>query len=301
MNRTTTFVVARVRRFATAAAGAAPLTPAAKAARRARLKVQLEALGTPLVTPPKRPPNPFLLFRRQELENDPDLKKPMHAKTIATRWHDLSDAQKEVFKQKAEPARSEYKRAYASYLRLRTPADVLIEKKAAKLKKLMNPTKKRTEKAAMDPNRPKCPPTGHQLFIREIFAAPPAEQKRVLGETLEGMASDRLAKVSRAWGRMSKEDQEPYNTQSQKAFAAYRAQKAAHDAEIGARDRRKAMNRVLRSAVAAERRKKKAATKKKRAKKAVKKVAKKGAGKKTAAKKTGAKALQKRLPQQPLK
>ncbi|KAJ3277941.1 hypothetical protein HK104_002797 [Borealophlyctis nickersoniae] len=300
MNR---FVVARVRTFATAAAVAEPLTRAAEAARRARLKLKIKALGTPLVTRPKHPASAYVLFWLQELENDPELKKGsavLHSKTIAKRWHDLSEAHKEklapsqVFKQKAETARSQYYRAYESYLRLRTPTDVLIEEKAAQLKKLIKPPKKGARKVARDPNRPKRPPTAHQLFIREIFAAAPAEQKRVLGESLEGMAKDRLGKVSKAWGRMSKEAQEPYNTQSQKAFAAYRAQKDAYLAEIGAIDRRKAMEKVLRSAVAAERQKKKEAAKmkkapakKKAAKEAVKKVAKKGAGKKTAAKKDG--------------
>ncbi|KAJ3279683.1 exp1-like protein [Borealophlyctis nickersoniae] len=289
MNRTT-FVVARVRTFTTAAAVAEPLTPPAEAARCARIK--LKALGTPLITPPKQPLSAYTLFLQHEYENNPDLKKGsavMHVKTIAKRWHDLSDAQKEVFKQKAETARSEYNRAYETYLRLRTPTDVLIEQKAAHLKKLINPTQKHA-KVATDPNRPKRPLSGHQLFVSEVLRAPPAEQKRVLGESLEGVkTTDRLAKVAKAWGRMSKEDQEPYNMRSQEAFSAYRAQNDAYDAEIGASDRRKAMMKVLRSAVAAERKKEKAAAKKKAAKKAVRKVAKKEAGKETAAKEDGCK------------
>ncbi|KAJ3275813.1 hypothetical protein HK104_003837 [Borealophlyctis nickersoniae] len=287
MNRTA-FVVARVRTFVTTAAVAEPPNPAAEAARRARL--QLKALGTPQVTPPKRPLTSYLLFAQQERENDPELKKgkvTAHAKTIAKRWNDLSDAQKAVFKQKAETARSHYDRAYATYLSQRTSTDVLIEEKAAHLKKLINPTKIRA-KVATDPNRPKRPMTGYVLFVTETLAAPPAEQRRVLGESLEGVThKERFGKIAKAWGRMSKEDQEPYLSRTKKAFAAYKAEKAAYDAENGVTDTRKEMAKVLNDAV---RIKKKAATKKKTAKKAVKKVKKKGAGKKkTAAKKTGAK------------
>ncbi|KAJ3279782.1 hypothetical protein HK104_001163 [Borealophlyctis nickersoniae] len=274
MNR---FVVAGVRTFATAAAVAEPLTPPAEAARRAR--IELKALGTPLVTPPKYPTSAYVLFLLQEMKNDPDLKKGnavMHSKTIAKRWHDLSDAQKEI------PVQARLRKLPQTT----HPADVLIEQKAAHLKTLINPTKKRATRVAMDPNRPRRPLTGYALFSTEMLTAPPTEQKRVLGESLEGvMPRDRLAKVAKAWRRMSKEAHEPYNTQSQKAHAAYMAQKTAYAAEIGASDRRKAMMKVLRTAVAAERKKKKAAAKKKKAKKAVKKVAKKGAGKKTAAKK----------------
>ncbi|KAJ3243256.1 hypothetical protein HK104_008149, partial [Borealophlyctis nickersoniae] len=252
----------------------------------------LKALGTPQVTPPKRPLSAYLLFVQQERQNDPDLRRGRaaeHTKEIAKRWNGLSDAQKAVFKQKAETAKQHYGRAYATYLSNRTSTDVLVEKKAAHLKKLINPTKKHA-KVATDPSRPKRPLSGYLLLVTETLAAPPSKQKRVVGESLEGVTpQERMAKIAKAWGRMSKEDQEPYLSRSQKAFAAYRAQKVAYDAENGVTDARKEMVKALNAAVAVGR-KKKAATKNKAVKKVKKVVKKKGAGKKKpAAKKTGAK------------
>ncbi|KAJ3278695.1 exp1-like protein [Borealophlyctis nickersoniae] len=279
MNRTA-FVVARVRTFATTAAAAEPPTPAAETARRVRL--QLKALGKPQVTPPKRPLSAYALFLQQERQGHAGLTKGSaaeHFKEIAKKWHDLSDAEKAVFKQKAETAKQHYARAYATYLSQRTSTDVLIEKKTAQLKNLINPTKTR-KNVAPDPNRPKRPMSGYSLFLKETFAAPPAEQKRVVGESLEGFTvQERMRKIAKAWGRMSKEDQEPYLSGTQKAFAAYKAQRAAYDAENGVTDARQEMDKVLM----------RAARKTKKNTKAVKKVVKKKGVKKTAAKKTGAK------------
>ncbi|KAJ3277940.1 hypothetical protein HK104_002796 [Borealophlyctis nickersoniae] len=284
INRTA-LAVGRVRTFATTAAATEPPTPAAKAARRARL--QLKALGKPQVTPPKRPLTAYTLLVQQERQNCASLTKGSgqeHFKEIAKKWHDLSDAEKAVLKQKAETAKQHYDRAYATYLSQRTSIDVLIEKKAAHLKKLINPTRTRKKSVPTDPREPKRPMPVFSLFVTETLAAAPAEQERVVGESLDGgTQQERITKIAKAWRMMSKEDQEPYLSRTKNAFAAYKAQKAAYDAENGLTDTRKEMAKALRGAW----RNKRAATKNKAVKKVVKKN---GAGKKkTAAKKTGAK------------
>ncbi|KAJ3270776.1 hypothetical protein HK104_004857 [Borealophlyctis nickersoniae] len=239
---------ARVRTFATAAKVVDPVTPA-EAAQRARL--ELKALGTPQVTPPKRPLTSYFLFAQQERENDPTLRKGNmveNAKIIAGRWRELSDAEKGVFKHRAETAKSDYTRAYETYLSQRTPTDILIEEKTAALKKIINPTKKRT-KVAADPNKPKRPLSSYILFVMDMMRAAPDEQRRVVGEDLEGLlAKEKVSRIAKAWKGLSDEDKEPYVARYKEASAVYRDQKAAYETDNGIQSARDEINKKLKSA-----------------------------------------------------
>ncbi|KNC97359.1 uncharacterized protein SPPG_09459 [Spizellomyces punctatus DAOM BR117] len=220
-------------------------------------KRKLKALPKPSVTPPKKPIPAYFLFSSaqiQTLSKDPafankDYRAKLTAisREVSSRWERLPESEKKQYHAQAEKAKAQYERDYKNYLDKRTPTDVLLEKKAYRLKKSIKPDRV-TAKPARDAKAPKAPLTSFARFFKDVYSMSPSKQEEVLGRSAAGLPPHEASKlVAAAYKRLPESEKKKYQTAYATEAEAYKKKIAAYRQSNGIDAARANLEKAIRA------------------------------------------------------
>ncbi|KAJ3113384.1 exp1-like protein [Physocladia obscura] len=251
----------------------APVDPQKEKITLARRKLRAIKTASVSVTQPKRPPSAYIIFwtekshellKSTEIQALPAAKRlPTGAALAGKLWTAASNAEKKIYENRASDARVAYKKALDEYLKARTPADLVVERRTRSLKQSVNPNAYVAPVPA-DPKAPKFPANAQNLFLKDFKYA--------------GTPTEKLKAAVTEWKNLSEESKKPYVLEASKLKAAYIEAKIKYEQATGISEIRKTLEKELHIV-----------TKKPKAKKDIKKVVKKLSVRKIATKKSGAK------------
>ncbi|TPX66059.1 hypothetical protein SpCBS45565_g04690 [Spizellomyces sp. 'palustris'] len=218
-------------------------------------KKKLKALPEPSVTPPKKPTPAYILFasaQSQILSKDSafanrDYRAKLTAisREISSRWERLPESEKKQYHAQVEKAKAQYERDYKNYLAKRTPADVLLEKKAYKLKKAIKPDRA-TAKPPRDANAPKAPLTSYVRFFKDVYSMSPSKQEEVIGRSTAGISPQEVSKlVAAAYKSLPESEKKKYQTAYATEAEAYKKKVAVYKRSNGIDAARAKMERAI--------------------------------------------------------
>ncbi|CAI2379542.1 unnamed protein product [Moneuplotes crassus] len=166
-----------------------------------------------MATPPKKPMTAYFLFMKEQRsvvkESNPDMKVSEISKELGKLWAELSDTEKEKFKNLAAEAKLQYDEDLKAYITEHGEPS----KKPRNSKKGAKKGSKKSSKTA-DPTKPKKPLTPFFLFQNS--------RRQALKEENPDMAhKDIVRKMGEEWNQMTESDKKTFINQNKKLKVAY--------------------------------------------------------------------------------
>ncbi|XP_072165591.1 transcription factor A, mitochondrial-like [Diadema setosum] len=170
---------------------------------------------------PKRPLSSFFLFvveqRPKILAEEPDLRNTEVVKRIAAMWKEMSDSEKEVYRQEFESQRIKFQEEMEDFRSRLTDEqlDTLMEM-SRKKREMRSKRRHRAELRKL--NKPKRPPSGYSLFVKEHLSSTLRPGGARTTEEKQAMFKD----AAEAWNAIPDYEKQRYNEEANQLLETYK-------------------------------------------------------------------------------
>ncbi|KAG0203147.1 exp1-like protein [Mortierella sp. GBA30] len=172
---------------------------------------------------PKRPSTSWSLFFVEHLDkvraSGQNVIPTKESAVAAAHWKEMTDAQKQVYKDRYEANMAEFKRQTEGRLQELTPAEYKIENSR---RQALRAAGKKGLPSLKDPNAPKRPLSSFFRF---------AQDQRGSGKYSHLPLKEQANAFADAWTKVSGSEKARYTELSRTALEAYKKEKAAYEAQ----------------------------------------------------------------------
>ncbi|KAF9574979.1 exp1-like protein [Mortierella alpina] len=170
---------------------------------------------------PKRPSSAWSMFFVEHLSkvraSGQNVVPTKESAVAAAHWKELSESEKQVYKDKYKADLGEYKKQTQERLQELTPAQFKIENSR---RQALRAAGKKGLPSLKDPNAPKRPMSSYFLF---------AQDQRNTGKYSHLPLKEQAISIADAWTKLA--DKSAYSERSRVAREAYQKEKAAYEAQ----------------------------------------------------------------------